>query len=252
MAGSLNINAVKALKVVGVDNALEILHGLGDKHYCADNNTAGLSMAIGSGCTVIPIEHANAYASIARGGTYKDLAYVLEVKDSSGKVIEAWQDAAPVRIIDEQVAYEISSILSDTDARLITHSASLATSAGYVTPGVWTAIKTGTTTTANSSVAKDSWMVSYSTAIATVVWNGNHDGSGLTSSLAHVTRQVVAAYMEPVHKELYAKEGKWKSGDQPTKPAGIQTLTINGKTDIWPSWYNDKKFWYRQGDRSFQ
>lgn len=240
LAGSLNINAVKALKVVGIDNALEILHGLGDKHYCADNNTAGLSMAIGSGCTVIPIEHANAYASIARGGTYKDLAYVLEVKDSSGKVIEAWQDAAPVRIIDEQVAYEISSILSDTDARLITHSASLATSAGYVTPGVWTAIKTGTTTTANSSVAKDSWMVSYSTAIATVVWNGNHDGSGLTSSLAHVTRQVVAAYMEPVHKELYAKEGKWKSGDQPTKPAGIQTLTINGKTDIWPSWYNDK------------
>ena len=31
-----------------------------------------------------------------------------------------------------------------------------------------------------------------------------------------------------------------KSGDQPVKPSGIQSLTVNGKTDIWPSWYSDK------------
>ena len=24
------------------------------------------------------------------------------------------------------------------------------------------------------------------------------------------------------------------------RPAGIQELTVNGKTDIWPSWYNSK------------
>lgn len=83
-------------------------------------------------------------------------------------------------------------------------------------------------------------MASYSTAIATVVWNGNHDGSGLRSSSNNVTRIVVNSYMSNVHKNLYAKEGKWKSGDEPTKPSGIQTLTVNGKTDIWPSWYNDK------------
>ena len=239
LAGSLNIGAVKALKVVGIDNALDILHKLGDKNYCADNNTAGLSMAIGSGCQVIPIEHANAYASIARGGSYKDLAYVLEVKDPSGKVVEAWKDTAAERVIDEQVAYEISSILSDAEARKISFG-NLATSFGFVIPGVWTAAKTGTTTTANSAIAKDSWMASYSTAIATVVWNGNHDGSGLTTGLNTITRRVTADYMEPVHKELYAKEGKWKPGDQPAKPAGIQTLTVNGKTDIWPSWYGNK------------
>ena len=239
LAGSLNINAVKALSVVGIDRALEVLHGLGDKSYCADNNTAGLSMAIGSGCTVKMVEHANAYASIARGGTYKELTYVLDIKDASGKSTYTWHDSAPERIVDEQVAYEISSILSDADARRITFS-SEATAFGFVVPGVWTASKTGTTTTSNSAVSKDSWLASYSTAVATTVWNGNHDGSGLSVTTNAITRTVVNSYMENVHKNLYQQEGKWKPGDQPTRPAGIQELTINGKKDIWPSWYNNK------------
>ncbi len=239
LAGSLNINAVKALSVVGIDRALEILHGLGDKSYCADNSMAGLSMAIGSGCTVKMVEHANTYASIARGGTYKELAYVLDIKDSNGKTVETWHDSAPERIVDEQVAYEISSILSDADARRITFG-SEATAFGFVVPGVWTASKTGTTTTSDSSVSKDCWLASYSTAVATTVWNGNHDGSGLSVTTNAITRTVVNSYMENVHKNLYQQEGKWKPGDQPVKPAGIQELTINGRKDIWPSWYNNK------------
>lgn len=186
------------------------------------------------------IEHANAYASIARGGTAKELTYVLEVKDPSGKVIDSWQDSAGDRVVDEQVAYMLSNILSDPAARGITFG-SQGTSFGFNVPGVWTASKTGTTTTTNSSVTKDSWMASYSTAVATVVWNGNHDGSGLSSSTNQVVRRVVNDYMEKVHKDIYGPEGRWKSGDQPAKPAGIQTLTVGGKTDIWPSWYKSGK-----------
>ncbi len=239
LGNSLNIGAVKALSITGIDNALEIAHGLGDISYCADNSTAGLSMAIGSGCTVTPIEHANTYASFARGGVYKELSYILEVKDPSGKVLETWHDSEGTRAIDEQVAYEISSILSDANARSLVFGSS-GTAPGFVVSGVWTGTKTGTSTTSNSAVAKDLWMASYSTAVATTVWNGNHDGSGLTSSTNNVTRVVVNSYMHNVHHNLYAGEGKWKSGDEPVKPAGIQTLTINGKTDIWPSWYNSK------------
>lgn len=237
LAGSLNINAVKALAIAGIDNALEILHNMGDLSYCADNATAGLSMAIGSGCTVKPVEHANTYATIARGGMYKELAYILEIKDSNGKVLESWQDKEGTRAIDEQVAYEISSILSDVTARQLTFGS---TASSFTVPGVWTAIKTGTTTTSNSSVTKDSWLASYSTAVATVVWNGNHDGSGLSRSTNDITRTVMNDFMGNVHKNLYQQEGLWKPGDQPTRPAGIQELTVNGKTDIWPSWYNNK------------
>lgn len=240
LSNSLNIGAVKALAIVGIDNALEILHGLGDVSYC-DDHSAGLSMAIGSGCTVRLVEHANAFASIARGGSFKDLVYVLEMKDSKGKVVEAWHDTAAKRIIDEQVAYEISSILSDADSRASLVFGAEARSFGFVVPGVWTAAKTGTTTTANSSVAKDQWIASYSTALSTVVWNGNHDGSGLSASTSQIVRRVVNDFMERVHKEIYAEEGKWHPGDQPVRPAGIQELTIGGKTDIWPSWYTTDK-----------
>ncbi|MBQ9017493.1 penicillin-binding protein [Candidatus Saccharibacteria bacterium] len=231
---SLNIAAVKALYINGIDNSLEIAHALGDSSYCENRSGYGLSIAIGSGCGVRMVEHANAYASIARGGSYKDLAYVLEVKNSTGDVIESWSDAPGTRVVDDQVAYMIASILGDTTARYDN-------GVGFVVPGVWTATKTGTTTTANASVVKDSLIESFSTAVSTFVWNGVHDGSGFSAPMGEPVRYAVGTYMERVHKEVYEPDGRWHSGDQPIKPAGIQTLTVNGKTDIWPSWFNVDK-----------
>ena len=235
---SLNIAAVKALYINGIDNSLEIAHALGDTTYCEGREGYGLSIAIGSGCGVKMVEHANAYASLARGGSYKDLAYVLEVKNSSGETIETWEDKEANRVVDEQVAYMVSNILSDRSARWSNSTV------GFNIPDVWTATKTGTTTTVNSAQVKDSLIESYSTAVSTFVWNGNHDGSGFRNSgngSGDPVRYVVHNFMERVHKEVYEPDGRWHPGDQPVKPAGIQTLTINGRTDIWPSWFNSGK-----------
>ncbi len=241
LSNSLNIPAVKALYINGIDNSLEIAHALGEKSYCEDKENYGLSIAIGSGCNVRITEHANAYASIARGGSYKDITYVLELKNSSGDVIESWKDSEGERVVDSQVAYMIWDILHDANARASLVFGSQARSFGFVVPGVETASKTGTTTTAKSTETKDSLMISFSSAISTVVWNGNHDGSALRNSDNTIVRRVINNYMEGVHKNIYAEEGKWKSGDTPVKPSGIQTLTVNGKTDIWPSWFNASK-----------
>ena len=241
LSNSLNIPAVKALHINGIDNSLEIAHALGDTSYCEDRENYGLSIAIGSGCNVRLVEHANAYASISRGGSYKDITYVLELKNSSGEVLEKWEDKEGKRVVDEQVAYMIWDILHDPAARASLVWGSQAYAYGFVVPGVETASKTGTTTTANSQETKDSLMISTSSAISTVVWNGNHDGSGLRNSDNTVVRRVINNYMEDVHKEVYEPDGKWASGDMPAKPAGIQTLTVNGKTDIWPSWFNASK-----------
>ncbi len=241
LSNSLNIPAVKALYINGIDNSLEIAHALGDVSYCDANTTAGLSIAIGSGCNIRLIEHANAYASIARGGTFKDITYVLEVKNSTGDVIESWTDSAGTRVVDNQVAYMVWDILHDPAARASLVWGSQSYSYGFIVPGVETASKTGTTTTTNSSVAKDSLMISFSSAISTIVWNGNHDGSGLSNSSNNIVRRVVNNYMEGVHKDVYAGEGKWSSGDTPVKPEGLKTLTVNGKTDIWPSWFDTAK-----------
>ncbi len=241
LSNSLNIPAVKALYINGIDNSLEVAHSLGETSYCKDREGYGLSIAIGSGCNVRLIEHANAYASIARGGSYKDIAYVLELKNSSGEVLEKWEDKEGKRVVDDQVAYMIWDILHDPVARASLVWGSQSYAYGFVVPGVETASKTGTTTTSNSQETKDSLMISFSSAVSTVVWNGNHDGSGLRNSDNSVVRRVVNNYMESVHKDVYGPDGKWASGDTPVKPAGIQTLTINGKTDIWPSWFNSSK-----------
>ncbi len=238
---SLNIAAVKALYINGIDNSLEIAHALGDTSYCEGREGYGLSIAIGSGCGVKMVEHANAYASLARGGSYKDLAYVLEIKNSSGETIDAWTDTEATRVVDDQVAYMVSNILADPSARFSIYAPGGSQAYGYVVPGVWTATKTGTTTTSNSAVTKDSLIESYSTALSTFVWNGNHDGAGLSSNKNDVARNTVGTYMERVHKEVYEPDGRWHPGDQPARPAGIQTLTVNGKTDIWPSWFNASK-----------
>ncbi len=230
---SLNIAAVKALYINGIDQSLEVAHALGDTSFCENVESPGLSIAIGSGCGVKMVEHANAYASLARGGAHKDLAYVLEVKNSSGETVESWTDPEAEQVVDPQVAYMIGSILSDKSARWFNNE-------GFVVPGVWTATKTGTTTTTNSAVTKDSLIESYSTAVSTFVWNGNHDGSGLSSNTNDVVRHTVGSFMERVHKEVYQPDGRWAPGSEPAKPDGIQTLTINGKTDIWPSWFSGK------------
>jgi penicillin-binding protein 1A len=239
LAGSLNIPAVKALYINGIDNSLEIAHGLGDVSYCSDNTNAGLSMAIGGGCTVRQVEHANAYASFARGGAYKPISYWLEVKNSSGDIIDTWEDVAPVQVIDPQVAYMITDILSDVNARKFTFGTANATNPGFYNKDVWYAAKTGTTDDGGRG-AKDSWMMNYSPVLATAIWNGKHDGSSLTKGGHTTVFKVSEYYTAAVHKQVYGADGKWYSGMKIDAPSGIQTLSVNGRRDIWPSWYNDK------------
>ena len=238
LAGSLNRPAVKAMHIAGVPEALQTARDLGDLSYCADNNDAGLSAAIGGGCTVRQVEHTNAFASLARGGTYKPISYVLEVRNASNEVIKKWDDNKSKQAVDPQVAYMLSSILSDPQARAITFS-STARSYGFVVPDVWTATKTGTTENGKGQ-AKDSWIMNYSPVVATGVWMGNHDGSPLVSDSNNVVRRVTNDYMEQVHKNVYQPAGAWKPNDQVPRPDGIKELRLNGRVDIYPSWFDQK------------
>lgn len=240
LAGSLNIGAVKALYVNGIDKSLEVVRGLGDKSYCANGEQAGLSMAIGGGCAVRPVEHANAYASLARGGVYKDLVYWLEVKNSSGEVIDSWSDNEGTRVISDQVAYMVTDILADADARRFTFGSNLAYAPGFYSRKTWFAAKTGTTDIGGIK-AKDSWVMTYSPVLATAIWNGNHDGRALSNGSHTVAFKISAAYIDAVHEQVYAEDGRWHSGMKIEKPSGIKTMSVNGKTDIWPSWFGNNK-----------
>lgn len=229
LATSRNIPAIKAMYISGVKNTLATIRSMGATSYCTVgvDAQAGLSSAIG-GCGVKQVDLVNAYSSIARGGVYMKQSSVLEVKNSNGDVLTKWAEESK-RIVDSQATYIVSDILTDDNAR-----APLAgrNAKGMVIPGVQTATKTGTSD--KDGQAKDIWMMSYSPVIAMGVWLGNSDTTILKKGTSSIPAPIIAKVMEFAHKEVYAKDGRWKTGDWFTQPAGIQR--IGG--EVYPSWWS--------------
>lgn len=229
LARSRNIPAVKAMYISGVEPTLDFIHEMGGTSYCTQGTETqtGLASAIG-GCGIRQVDLVNAYASIAREGVYKPQVSVLEVKNNAGEVLQKWVDDESKRVADPQVGYIVSDILTDDNAR-----APLAgyRAVGQYIPGVQTATKTGTSDRGGQS--KDIWMASYSPALAMAVWLGNSDATLLTNGNSSLGGPIVQKVMEYAHKEIYAKDGRWKSGDWFTRPSGVQTY----KGELYPSWW---------------
>lgn len=232
LAQSRNIPAVKAMYISGIQPTIDTIRAMGADSYCTigDDQTAGLSSAIG-GCGVEQVDLVNAYSSLARGGVYKPQSSVLEVKNNSGETLKKWSDTAGEQVISPQSAYIVTDILTDVNA-----SSPLGNFAAKNIPGVKTATKTGTSDKGGN--AKDLWMFSYSPVLAMGVWLGNPDTSILKRGTSSLGSPIVAKVMEFAHKEVYAKDGRWKSGDWFTQPSGIQRITENGVSQVYPSWWN--------------
>lgn len=234
LALSRNIPAVKAMYVSGVDPTINTIREAGNASYCKQEEAlgVGLSSAIG-GCGGKQIELVNAYATLARQGVYKPTSTVLEVKNSSGDVIKKWEDTGSKRVLDPQITYIISDILSDPDARAGLHGRF---PQGLYVPGVRTAAKTGTSNIEiNGRVApRDLWIANYSSSLSMALWLGNSDTTGIGTANSALGGPVVSNVLEYAHKEVYAKEGKWKPNDWFSRPNGIQQ---QGK-ELYPSWWN--------------
>lgn len=233
LAESRNIPAVKAMYITGRDATLQTIHDTGDKSYCTQgvDKQVGLAASIG-GCGLKQIEHANAFATFGRMGVYKPVSSVLEVKNAQGDTIKKWKDDGK-QVLDPQIPYMISDILSDDSARSPSFGAG---ASGLNVPGVKTATKTGTSNLGNFS--KDLWMNSYTPKAALSIWVGNHDTTPMSNALSSIVGPTVNKIMGPIHTEIFQKDGSWKPEDWFKRPSGIQTLTVSGRTDIFPSWYN--------------
>ncbi|HEX6258722.1 MAG TPA: transglycosylase domain-containing protein [Candidatus Saccharimonadales bacterium] len=232
LAQSRNVPAVKAMYITGRDATIQTIHDIGDKSYCTQGVDKQVQMAAAiGGCGLRQVEHTNAFATFARMGEYKAPASILEVKNTQGDVIKQWKDEGK-QVIDPQIAYILSDILSDDAAR----SASFGFGAsGLNVPGVKTATKTGTSNIGDSS--KDLWMMSYSPRAALGIWVGNNDTSPMSNALSSIIGPTVNEIMGPIHTQIFQKDGTWKPGDWFKRPAGIQTLSVGGRADIFPSWY---------------
>lgn len=230
LAQSRNIPAIKTMYINGVPETIDYIQEAGAKSYCTQGSDkqAGLASAIG-GCGVRQVDLVNAYATMSRQGIYKPQVTILEVKDTNGTVIKKWADTEGKRVMSAQVTYMISDVLSDPQARAPLYGAY---PQGVYLDGIRSSAKTGTSD--KGGKAKDIWMVSYSPVLVMGVWLGNPDTSILRNASSIITGRVVAPVMQYAHKEIYAKEGKWKPGDWYEFPDGLQKIG----NELYPSWWN--------------
>lgn len=165
LAGSLNTPAVKLLYLVGVGPVIDFAEELGYSTF-GERNRFGLSLVLGGG-EVLPLDHAAAFAAFATEGEYRAPAAVLKVTAPDGRVLEEWKEPEPRRVMDQQTARLVNSILSDNNARayIFGQNNSLTLADRPV------AAKTGTT---NNN--KDAWAAGYTPNLTTVVWVGNSRG----------------------------------------------------------------------------
>jgi penicillin-binding protein 1A len=233
LATSRNIPAVEAMYISGVKTTIDTIHSLGATSYCTQGSETqvGLAAAIG-GCGTRQIDLVNAYASLARQGAYKPQSTILEVKNTSGEILKKWTDTAPVQVIDAQSAYIVSDILNDDIARAPLDGRH---AKGMEISGVRTSTKTGTSDKGGN--AKDIWMVSYSPVLTMGVWLGNSDATILKNGNSLIPGAIIDTTMGYAHKDVYATEGLWKTGDWFTQPAGIQKVN----NELYPSWWDAKQ-----------
>ncbi len=155
LASSLNVPAVRALSLVGLEPFLNKLRNLGIKGLSESGDFYGPSLALGS-ADVTLWELVNAYRSLANGGEWSEPRLTIGEKASSAKK----------QAFSREAAFLVSDILSDRQARSITFGLenSLATR-------FWTAVKTGT-----SKDMRDNWCIGYSRKYTVGVWVGNFSG----------------------------------------------------------------------------
>lgn len=217
LAGSLNIPAVKTLYLAGMDNVLDQAHQMGITTL-NDRNRYGLSLVLGGG-EVKLIDLTTAYGVFANNGSLAPTTPFLKIIDSKGKVLEEYKEKKD-NVLDPQVAYEISSILSDNSARSYVFGSN---SALYFNDRM-VAVKTGTT-----SEYRDAWTVGYTPQIVAGVWVGNNDNSPMTAGAAG------AMAAAPIWHDFMAKALADKPAEDFAVPQGVQEFTVDKYTNKLPS-----------------
>ena len=165
LASSLNIPAVKVLQHIGID----ALAAQGTRMGITTMNMSdrfGLALTLGGG-EVRLLELAAAYGAFASEGRRVDPIAIARVEDADGTLVLAGTPRTGALVIPPQVAFLISDILSDPEARMLTFGGN-----SILNLSRPAAVKTGTTTD-----WRDNWTVGYTPELVTGVWVGNPDSA---------------------------------------------------------------------------
>lgn len=172
LANSYNIPAVKAVQLVGPQEYANFAQRIGITTW-NDPSRYGLSMGLG-GLETSMIDVSQAFGVFANEGKRVTHTSVLQMTDHDGNKLYE-HEPKETKVLDEGIAYIISDILSDNNARI----PAFGPRSALEIPGYKVAVKTGTT-----DYKKDNWTVGYTPEYLVAVWVGNNDNSPMNQALA--------------------------------------------------------------------
>lgn len=197
LASSLNIPAVRALELVGVETFVQTLHDMGFSSL-ERSDFYGPSLALGS-ADVRLLELTNAYRTLANGGVWGPARFSPDVA----------LDEGARQVFSSEAAFIVTDILADRQARASTFGLENSLSTRF-----WAAVKTGT-----SKDMRDNWCVGFSEKYTVGVWAGNVSGQ----PMYNVTGVQGAA---PVWQEIMNYLHRQESSQAPRTPEGVVKMPI--------------------------
>lgn len=206
VAISDNVVAVRWMADAGPERVIATAKKMGINSPLQPN----LSLALGTS-SVTPLEMAAAYAALANGGYRVKPISVLEVRDSSDKLVFS-QSPILKKVLDENVAYVVTDLLKSVLRPGGTGS--------HLKVNVPAAGKTGTT-----QDRKDAWFVGYSPALSVSVYVGfDRPTRSLWSPGGYLAGPVWACIINSVNTKDFSV------------PSGVIRMNICSITHKVPNW----------------
>jgi penicillin-binding protein 1C len=201
---SLNIPAVKSMKLLGKEKLISKLIGADFNQVAKDQNKLGLSLILG-GCGTTLEQLTGLFASFANKGIYMPIAFVQNVKTTK-----------KVQLLSPSANYLITDILSNINRP----DFPLNWQATEHMPKI--AWKTGT-----SYGRKDAWSIGFNKQYTVGVWVGNFSGAGAPElSGANTATPLLFKIFNTID---YANNGEWF-----TPPLSLELRQVCTETGLPP------------------
>jgi membrane peptidoglycan carboxypeptidase len=238
LANSLNVPATETMEFVGATPATSDAFMAEAQRMgvtSLDKNAIGPSTALGTQ-NISLLQLTNAYGVFADQGKHVPPRSVLEIVDAYGVVRYKASDPTAAQVLSPQAAYEMTSILTDSNARIpdfnFSNPLEFDETGGNAPdnqlgfPAV--AGKTGTSQGINGP--RDIVTMGYSPYMALGVWAGNSDSSDLHAVIGIAG----AGYIFHDIMEYAIKTYKWPKGTQFPIPPDMARGVFNCTTGLAP------------------
>ena len=204
---SLNVPTVRLLDKLGIDQTVQFARSMGIRSPVAPY----LSMALGSSDVTL-FELTSAYSVLANHGVRIDPVAILQVTDSTGRVLFA-SDTFPAQVIRPETAYIMTNLLRGVVER---GTAWKARELGRPVAG-----KTGT-----ANDYRDAWFIGYTPGLVAGVWVGYDDHRTIGP------RETGARAALPLWLDFMKKALEGRESEDFTVPEGIIHRQIDATTGL--------------------